>query len=212
MLLHMHLSALHSSSSHPTSDPWPLTQLVNMQESQNEENKTHFFPWVSVNGFILIPSFQPLSWNLMKAHLNSQTAVWGSVCRQMGLCMTSRSMTLRRYCRSPLVLFSMSLSVNTSPRTRGVPLLSHSVTRQSWICVRIWATCRLWMSVGSCTRWPVELKPTCRSHTRDPTWSTSGLRYRRTARFPSTSRFSFRSLYLNFSLSLLLKLLKTKMN
>lgn len=124
----------------------------------------------------------------MKAHLNSPTAAWGSACRQTGHCMTSQSMKLRRCCSSLLLLLNIFMSAVISRLwTDGGLLYSHSVTHLSWICVRIWATCRVWMNAEFCTRWPVELKPTCRSHTRDPTWSTSGLRYRRTARCLSAS-------------------------
>lgn len=69
------------------------------------------------------------------------------------------------------------------------PSILRSVTHRSWICVRTWATCRVWTSVEFCTRWPAELKPTCRSRTPGPTWSTSGLRCRRTARCRLASLF-----------------------
>lgn len=55
------------------------------------------------------------------------------------------------------------------PVWQRLPLCLHSVTPPSWICARTSATCRVWMNVESCTRWPVELKPTCRSHMQDPT-------------------------------------------
>lgn len=67
-------------------------------------------------------------------------------------------------------------------RTDATPSL-HSATRRSRTCARTWATCGAWTNAESCTLWSVGPKPACRSRTRDPTWSTSGLRYRLTPRW-----------------------------
>lgn len=63
------------------------------------------------------------------------------------------------------------------------PLPLCSVIPRSRTCARTWATCSTWTNVESWTLWAVAPEPTCRSHTPVPTWSTSGLRFRPTARW-----------------------------
>lgn len=83
---------------------------------------------------------------------------------------------------------SVPLFYSSSPLQWRLPLTLCSATRQSRTCARTWATCRASTSAASSTRLWAAPRPTCRSHTQGPTWSTSGLRCRHTARWQITSR------------------------